>query len=155
MSQRTPLSVLGDAAESKTGQADREETSIYMPLADLRNPVGWVLGSKVFCATELADQGVGPPGIATQSLRHLLIQVRSAFCESPFQGCLRAARLGIRPAKAHSSIRLPLERDGREVLLTHISKVSSKCTLARCGLAALPYGVPVSNAYRLPSSPRP
>ena len=62
---------LSDLARQRASGGATGERSTYTPLVNLLNAVGASLKPKVFCVSELADQGAGHPDIGLYSARQL------------------------------------------------------------------------------------
>ena len=134
---------LSDLARQRASGGATGERSTYTPLVNLLNAVGTSLKPKVFCVSELADQGAGHPDIGLYSARQLQrgrprsgqIPERGVVEAKPDQDELDEVTTGEQVARYWSRYQLVLVTNLREFRLVGPDPARGQKTLETFRLA--------------------
>ena len=134
---------LSDLARQRASGGATGERSTYTPLVNLLNAVGTSLKPKVFCVSELADQGAGHPDIGLYSARQLQrgrprsgqIPERGVVEAKPDQDALDDVTTGEQVARYWSRYQLVLVTNLREFRLVGPDPAQGQKTLETFRLA--------------------
>ena len=134
---------LSDLARQRASGGATGERSTYTPLVNLLNAVGTSLKPKVFCVSELADQGAGHPDIGLYSARQLQrgrprsgqIPERGVVEAKPDQDDLDDVTTGEQVARYWSRYQLVLVTNLREFRLVGPDPAQGQKTLETFRLA--------------------
>ena len=134
---------LSDLARQRASGGATGERSTYTPLVNLLNAVGTSLKPKVFCVSELADQGAGHPDIGLYAARQLQrgrprsgqIPERGVVEAKPDQDELDEVTTGEQVARYWSRYQLVLVTNLREFRLVGPDPARGQKTLETFRLA--------------------